>query len=157
MMNPRWCSMVALALAVLAGPMPCWARTSQVVPYPIASVWPAAVRFMRVDRNFPIAEKDEAAGYILFEHTDGPKPCRGSLELVRVTDAEGRDATRLAVTIPDLPKRYEQMLLDKLAAKVREDHGPPAPPPRKPEPAKPDAGPPPPSPPSPPPLPNPAQ
>jgi hypothetical protein len=59
-----------------------------------------------------------------------------------VTDAEGRDATRLAVTIPDLPHRYEQMLLDKLAVKVREDHGPPAPPPRKPEPPKPDAGPP---------------
>ncbi len=153
MRNPRRCALVALTLGLLAVPALGWARVQQVIPYPIASVWPAAVRFMRVDRNFPIAEKDEAAGYILFEHTDGPKPCRGSLELIRVTDAEGRDATRLAVTIPDLPKRYEQLLLDKLAAKVREDHGPPAPPPRKPEPPKPDAGPPPPPPPATPPVP----
>ena len=152
MLNPRRCGTSVLVLAVLAATAPCWARTQQVIPYPIASVWPAAVRFMRVDRNFPIAEKDESAGYILFEHTDGPKPCRGSLELIRVTDAEGRDATRLAVTIPDLPKRYEQMLLDKLAAKVREDHGPPAPPQRKPESAKPDAGPPAPTPPPAPPA-----
>jgi hypothetical protein len=132
--------LAGLAVALLAYPALCWARTQQVIPYPIASVWPAAVRFLRVDRGFPIHEKDESAGYILFDHSDGPKPCRGSLELIRVTDAEGRDATRLAVTIPDLPHRYEQMLLDKLTVKVREDHGPPAPPPRKPEPPKPDAG-----------------
>jgi hypothetical protein len=136
-------TVAVLAFLWLASPAPSWARTQVVIPYPIASVWPAAVRFMRVDRNFPIHEKDDEAGYILFEHTDGPKPCRASLELIRVTDADGRDATRLAVNIPDLPRRYEQMLLDKLATKVREDHGPPAPPPRKPEPAKPDGGPPP--------------
>ena len=119
-----------------------WARTMETVPYPLADVWPAAVRFLRVDRNFPIREKDESSGYILFDYTDGPKSCKGSLELIRVTDAEGRDATRLAITIPDLPHRYEQMLLDRLATKLREDRGPPAPPPRKPEPPKPDAAPP---------------
>ena len=127
------------ALALLACPAIVWARTMQVVPYPLDSVWPAAVRFLRVDRDFPIREKDESAGYVLFDHTDGPKPCKASLELIRVTDADGRDATRLAVTIPDLPRRYEQMLLDKLATKIRDDVGPPAPPARKPEPPKPDA------------------
>jgi hypothetical protein len=140
---------VALAVALLAWPLVSWARTMQVVPYPMATVWPAAVRFLRVDRGFPVSEKDESAGYVLFEHTDGPKPCKASLELIQVTDGEGRDATRLAVSIPDLPRRYEQMLLDKLAAKVRDDVGPPAPPARKPEPAKPDAAAPAPPPPSP--------
>jgi hypothetical protein len=44
-------------------------------------------------------------------------------------------------TLPDLPHYLEQLLLDKLAGKLREDHGSPAPPPpRKPEPAEPDAG-----------------
>jgi hypothetical protein len=137
-------AMVALALS--ACPAVAWARTMRTVPYPITSVWPASVRFLRVDRGFPIREKDESAGYLLFDHTDGPKPCKASLELIQVTDPEGRDATRLAVTIPELPRRYEQMLLDKLAAKIRDDIGPPSPPPRRPEPHKPDAGAPPPPP-----------
>lgn len=121
------------------------ARTLEIVSYPIADVWPAAVRFLRVDRSFPIKEKDPAAGYVLFEFTDGPKPCHASLELIHTIDPEGREATRLAVAIPDLPKRYEQMLIDKLVSKLREDQGPPAPPPRhnKPTPEqapRPDAG-----------------
>ena len=122
-----------------------WARTHEIAPYPITSVWPAAVRFLRVDRGFPIREKDEGSGYVLFDYTDGPKPCRASLELIRTTDYEGRDATKMAVSIPDLPHRFEQMLLDKLAAKIRDDQGPPAPPPRKGEKpaAQPDAAPPP--------------
>jgi len=160
MPDRHWCRglCAVLAAALLATPALCWARTLATVPYPITSVWPAAVRFLRVDRDFPIREKDESAGYVLFDYTDGPKLCKASLELIRVTDAEGRDATRMAVAIPDLPKRYEQMLLDKLAAKMRDDHGPPAPPPRKPEPREqPDAAPPaPPAPPLPPlPLPRP--
>jgi hypothetical protein len=44
-------------------------------------------------------------------------------------------------TLSDSPRYLEQLLLDKLAAKLREDRGAPAPPPpRKPEPAEPDAG-----------------
>jgi hypothetical protein len=63
------------------------------------------------------------------------------MELIRASDSEGRDATRIAISIPDLPHRYEKMLLDKLVAKLSDDHGPPAPPPRKSEPVRlPDAG-----------------
>lgn len=130
---------VSLAVAVAS------ARTHQVSPYPLSSVWPAAVRFLRVDRGFPIREKDEEAGYVLFDYTDGPKPCKASLELIRTIDSEGRDATKMAVSIPELPHRFEQMLLDRLTVKIRDDQGPPAPPPRKPDkPAPPpDAAPPP--------------
>jgi hypothetical protein len=140
---PRRGAMLMLALALILVPALGWARSLATIPYPITAVWPAAVRFLRVDRDFPIREKDDAAGYILFDYTDGPKPCKASLELIRVSDSEGRDATRLAVSIPDLPHRYEQMILDKLAAKMRTDYGPPPPPPPKPAPAKPDAAPPP--------------
>ena len=136
-----WAALAAVGCLV---PALGWARTLDIAPYPITSVWPAAVRFLRVDRGFPVNEKDEAAGYVLFDFTDGPKPCKGSLELIRANDREGRDATRIAISIPDLPRRYEQMLLDKFVAKLRDDHGPPAPPPRKPEPPlpPPDAAPP---------------
>jgi hypothetical protein len=140
-------SVMALAAitALAAGP-DAWARTLAVAPYPIADVWPSAVRFLRVDRGFPVREKDDEAGYILFDYADGPKPCKASMEFIRAVDPEGRDATRVAISIPDLPRRYEQMLMDRLIAKVRDDRGPPAPPPRKMEPpvapSKPDAGPP---------------
>ena len=126
------------AAIFLLAPDVVWARTLEVVPYPVADVWPSTVRFLRVDRNFPIREKDDDAGYILFDYLDGPKTCKGSLELIRITDRDGRDATRLAVSIPELPHRYEQMLLDRLVAKLRDDRGPPAPPPRKPEPTPPN-------------------
>jgi hypothetical protein len=135
------------AAACWCAPNVSWARTTDITPYPITNVWPSAVRFLRVDRSFPVREKDEPAGYVLFDYTDGPKPCKASLELIRATDREGREATRIAISIPDLPRRYEQMLLDKFVAKLRDDHGPPAPAPHKPEtpPPPPDAAPPPPS------------
>ena len=136
-------SIFALFLALSFGSN-AWARILRIAPYPIADVWPAAIRFLRVDRGYPVREKDDEAGYILFDYTDGPKPCKASLEFIRTRDPEGRDATRVAVSIPELPRQYELMLMDKLMAKVRDDRGPPPPPPRKPEPpappAKPDAG-----------------
>jgi hypothetical protein len=143
-------ALASLLLGVALGGLPsvAEARTLDTLPYPITSVWPAAVRFLRVDRGFPVREKDEESGYILFEWTDSPKPCKGSVEVIRVTDREGRDATRVAITIPDLPKRYEQMLIDKLFTRLKDDIGPPPPPPRKPDPPKPDAGTPPPTPPA---------
>jgi hypothetical protein len=139
------CLPLSAAALVWIWPVLAQARSMDIEPYPMADVWPATVRFLRVDRGFPIKEKDESAGYVLFEYTDGPKPCRASLELIRTVDVEGRDATRIAVSIPDLPRRYEQMLIDKLASKLREDQGPPAPAPKRNKPAdppKPDASPP---------------
>ncbi|MGD0835878.1 MAG: hypothetical protein ABSB49_04445 [Polyangia bacterium] len=133
---------LALALPLLY-PGVAHARTMEVVPYPIAAVWPTSIRFLRVDRGFPIREKDAASGYVLFDFTDGPKPCRASLELIRAADPEGRDATRLSLSIPDLPKHYEQMLIDKLTSKLRDEQGPPAPPPKRSTlgaPTPPDAG-----------------
>lgn len=110
------------------------ARMPVMVSYPIAEVWPTAVRFLRVDKGFPIKEKDDDAGYILFEYVDNNRPSKGSLEFVRATDTQGREATRIVLSIPDQPRHVEQMLLDKLVAKVRDDRGSPAPPPSKPVP-----------------------
>lgn len=117
------------------------ARSIETIPYPIADVWPSAVRFLRIDRNCVIREKDDAAGYILFDYPEGAKVFKGSVELVRTNDNEGRDVTKVIISLPALPKHYERLLLDKLGDKLREDHGPPAPPPpKKPASRPPDAG-----------------
>ena len=120
------------------------ARSTAVLSYPLGDVWSTAVRFVRVDRGYAVKEKDEESGYILFDMVEGSKTYKASLELIRATDDQGRDATRAAFSIPDLPRHFETMLLDKLSAKVREERGSPAPPPppKKPDekPAPPDAG-----------------
>jgi hypothetical protein len=116
------------------------ARSFGLVSYPIADVWPSAVRFLRIDRHCTIREKDEPSGYILFDWPEGQKIYKGSIEFIRTSDHEGRDATRLVVSLPDLPRHFEQIVIDKLGVKLREDRGSPAPapPPRKPQ--EPDGG-----------------
>jgi hypothetical protein len=114
----------ALMLIALAA-APAHARSSVVVSYTIGEVWPAAIRFLRVDRNYRVREKDEPAGYVLFDLPENKRTYRGALEMVKTTDDEGRVATQLTCTITDLPRRYESTLLDQLAAKVAEERGPP--------------------------------
>jgi hypothetical protein len=119
----------SIASGLLAGPT--WAKSAVSLGYATGDVWAAAVRLLRVDRNLPVREKDEAAGYVLFDVTEAGKAYRASLELVSVTDDAGRASTQATLTIPQLPKRFEAALLEQLAAKVRDERGPPAPP-RKP-------------------------
>ncbi|HET6150460.1 MAG TPA: hypothetical protein VFH68_23175 [Polyangia bacterium] len=123
---------LALVIAIGVLPAAAFARSALVVPYPIGDVWPATVRFLRVDHDYPIKEKDEPAGYLLFELAENRRAYRAAFELVKTTDGDGRAATQIVCTIADLPRRYEASLLDKLSAKVRDERGPPAtPPPRK--------------------------
>jgi hypothetical protein len=131
-----------LSLACLfLGLPPAHARSIGSIPYPIADVWPSAVRFLRIDRNCAIREKDDTAGYILFDYPEGAKVYKGSVEFVMTHDNEGREVTKVIISLPDLPRHYERLLLDKLGDKLREDRGSPAPPPpRKPPPPQPDAG-----------------
>jgi hypothetical protein len=135
-----------LAIVVAGVGLLAWradARTSVVFGYPYADVWPTVVRFLRVDRSAALREKDAESGYVLFDLPEGNRSWRGAIELVRAADGEGRESTRVILTLPDLPKHHEGALLDKLAAKLREEYGTPAQaPPRRPaEPRRsPDAG-----------------
>jgi hypothetical protein len=106
------------------------ARSVAKVSYGRAEVWATAVRLLRVNSNLPIREKDEGAGYVLFDFLDGGKTYRASLELVTTGGggAEGGgegDTTEVVVSIPELPRRFEAQLLDRLAAKLRDERGPP--------------------------------
>lgn len=125
---------IALLVPLLIWPSQVQSRSLATLSYAIDEVWPTAVRFLRIDRNCPIREKDEASGYILFDYPDGAKTYKGSLELIRSAEPDGRVVTKVAIALPDLPRHFEQMLLEKLTAKLREERGsPPARPPRAPE------------------------
>jgi len=110
--------------------------------YPYEHVWPASIRYLRVDRGFKISDKDEASGYIMFEFTtDSGEAGGGSIELVRTEDAAGRPSTNLVAVTNGGPSYLSNSLLDGVAAKVREERGPPAAPPKK-EPTEPPPQPP---------------
>ena len=57
----------ALAVALVAGgATPAAAKATRTTRYAMAQVWPAAVRFLRVDEGLEIVDKDETAGYVVF-------------------------------------------------------------------------------------------
>lgn len=127
------------ALWTATEPSIAHARASVDLPYPVEQIWSSSVRFLRVDRRFPILEKDKEAGYILFDYVEeGTKVHKASLELVAIVEATGRSATRVVVSIPDKPRHVESLLLEKLGGKAKDDLGAPAPPPSKAKPKDPE-------------------
>lgn len=114
------------------------AKTAVTVSYGYDQVFPAAVRFLRIDERLKIVERDAESGYIVFELEDDGETYEGYFEVARVRDAAGRDASRLQLRIDGRPEYTEQGLLDRFRLKLRRELGLPAdPPPKKPAPKKP--------------------
>ena len=128
----------ALAVLALVATV-AHADTARSVSYPYERVWPAAVRFLRVDLKLKIIEKDADAGYVLFELNEDRKTFQGSLQLSRSKDPDKREATRLALKIAGRPSYVEDELLVKLERKLKDELGDPAPAPVAPAPAPPAA------------------
>lgn len=104
----------------------------RVLSYPFEQVWPTAIRYLRVDRGYTVSDRDEEAGYVLFEFAlEGGGRGNGSLEMFRTEDASGRPSVTVSVATGAGPIHLPNTLLDGLAAKVREERGQPAPPPSK--------------------------
>lgn len=109
------------------------AKSGMESPYTYDQTWNTALRLVRVDLGFKIIERDDKAGYILFEYLDKGTTSSASLELLR-----GEATVRVVCQIPKFPSYHEAVVLDRLSRKLKEEHGAP---PEKPKPA-PDAGPP---------------
>lgn len=101
--------------------------------YRYDQTWNTALRLVRVDLGLKIVEKDEKAGYILFEYVDKGTVSSASIELL-----PNEHSIRVVCQIPKFPSYHESVVLDRLARKLKEEHGAP---PEKSKPA-PDAGPP---------------
>jgi hypothetical protein len=104
----------------------------RVLPYPADQVWPTTIRYLRVDRGFAVVDRDRDAGFILFEFTlgrDGEAKGRGSIELIATADPSGRDAVKLQVSTDAGPVHLPHAIAEGLAAKLKAEHGQPAPPP----------------------------
>ena len=115
------------------------AKSTYESPYGYDRTWNAALRLVRVDNGWKVTEKDDANGYLLFEYTSpgGGKTYPGTMELVRGHDPDA--AVSVLIQLPAMPQYHEQVLLDRLATKMRREYGDP-PVHRKTEPTVPDAG-----------------
>ncbi|MBK8216518.1 MAG: hypothetical protein IPK71_22540 [Myxococcales bacterium] len=112
------------ALIVFSGP-DATAKASYESLYGYDRTWNAALRMVRVDMGLKVIEKDESTGYLLFEYKStesGQKVTSGSMELIR-----GRDdaPVRVVVQLPQMPHYHEQVLVDALAKKLRQEYGDP--------------------------------
>jgi hypothetical protein len=114
------------------------AKSSYESSYGYDRTWNAGMRLVRVDMGMKLTEKDEGAGYLLFDYKSpesGNKAVPGSMEFVRSKET---GAVRVIVQIPAMPGYHEQVLIDALQKKMRAEYGDP---PKKPIPSSPkDAG-----------------
>lgn len=129
------------ALASESSPAPAAARplalieNRRVLSYPFEQVWPTAIRYLRIDRGYKVTDRDEEAGYMLFEFPlDGGRVGSGSVEMFATEDASGRASVSLAVNTGAGPVHLPNSILDGIAAKVRAERGQPVDPPKQEEP-----------------------
>jgi len=121
-----------LSLVVVVGLVSqAWARSEKTLAYPRDTVWPTAVRFLVVDEDAKVIEKDADAGYVLFEIRDEGKRYRGSLEVLTIK-TDGRSSVRFVISIPDRPSWMEIAMLQRLERKLRSELGSPNTTPSKP-------------------------
>lgn len=124
---------IAVATAALAlGNDEARAKTNYESNYGFDRTWNAGTRLVRVDLGFKLVEKDEGAGYLLFDYKSpesGKNSVPGSMEFVRSKET---GAVKVIVQIPKMPGYHEQVLIDELTRKLRSEYGeaprtPPAP------------------------------
>lgn len=113
-----------LLVGALLAPTLASAKKSEDYRHRYDQVWRAAVRLIRVDQGYPIRDRDEAIGYVLFDYKDDGRSYPGSVELIRIKE-NGNDAVRVAIQIPAMPSYIERMLLDKLERKLVDEYGEP--------------------------------
>lgn len=103
------------------------AKSSYDSAYGFERTWNSALRLVRVDLGFKVTEKDDAAGYLLFDYSSpesGGKVVAGSMQFIREKD-EGSYGIKVIVQIPQMPAYHEQVLINALARKLRAEYGDP--------------------------------
>jgi hypothetical protein len=131
-----------VALAVVLSTPIADARSSFDSAYGFDRTYNAALRLVRIDMGFKVLEKDDQSGYIMFEYRGsdtGPKATNGSMEFIRPHEAGG--PVGVVIQLPQMPRYHEQVLLDSLVRKMKQEYGDPPEPPRAAPPPPPvDAG-----------------
>ncbi len=117
----------ALMLLVAGG---AEARSEAETRYSKAQTFSAALRYLRVDLEYEVLEKDPEAAYLIFKYA-APGQRLSSTGTMEIVGSE--DRVRIYVKLPKMPEYHERVLRDGLLRKLRDEYGEPPPPPPKPE------------------------
>ncbi len=123
-MSASLVAVVAAGLFALA--QPAEARSTFDSGYGFERTYNAALRLVRLDMGLKVTEKDDKSGYFVFDYraTDtGNKISSGSIEFIRSPEADA--PIRVIVQLPQMPRYHEQVLVDSLIRKMRQDYGDP--------------------------------
>jgi len=118
---------VAVLVSVLAPATSASARLTEEYTYSYDQLWRAAVRMIAVDFRYPISDRDEEIGYLLFSYEEHGQEHHGSLELVRTEGAHGTPQVRVTLQVASMPTYVERMMLDRFTRKLGADYGQPPP------------------------------
>jgi hypothetical protein len=104
---------------------PASARSDFESTYGYERTWNTALRMVRVDMGFKVTEKDSDNGYLMFDYKspENHNPTPGSIEFVHAKDP--LSPVRVVVQLPQMPRYHEQLLVDSLTKKLRQDYGEP--------------------------------
>ncbi len=89
-------------------------------PYTRAQTFNGALRYIRVDQQYEIIEKDVETGYFLFKYKADSGAATGSIQVL-----EAGDRVRLIVQIPQYPEYHEQVVTKGINEKLRDEYGEP--------------------------------
>src|SRR5688572_16063185 len=91
------------------------ARTEETTPYSKTQAYNGALRFLRVEQELDVIEKDADLGYMLFEYPTGmgEEKTTGSVEVI-----EREDEVLVVVQISQLPSHHESRLVGALLKKL---------------------------------------
>jgi hypothetical protein len=125
---------VACALAPIGTAL---AKTNYDSAYTLAQTYNAALRLVRVDLGLTVTEKDPNVAYVLFDYKStesGTRVVPGSIQML-----DTGKSVKVVVQLGQMPRYHEQVVVDALAKKLRDEYGDPAPRSSRKEPG--DAGP----------------
>lgn len=109
--------LVLFAWTLLSG-----ARTEETTGYTKTQAYNGALRFLRVEQDLEVTEKDADLGYMLFEYPTGmdDDTTTGSVEVI-----ERDNEVLVVVQISELPAHHESRLASALLKKLEADYGVP--------------------------------
>ncbi len=116
---------VSMLLAAGVFPLSVQARAGSEIPYGYEQIWSAVIRLVRVDLRMTIDERDKELGFVLFQYREGKREFPGSIEIVQEKDQNQKLTMHAVVQIPGMPAYVEQVMLDQLKRKLKDDYGPP--------------------------------
>lgn len=115
--------LVITAAASLLSASGANARTTANAAYTLTQAYSAALRYLRVDLDLEVTEKDPDAAYLLFEYRPANDPKRAVPASIELVSSQG--VVRMVVNVSKLPAYHEQWLRDGLLRKLKDDYGDP--------------------------------